>query len=808
MEFSSLNILKAWIGGAGYVQIGLPKEALKVFDKMHTTGHVLDQVGFVTVLTALIAAKRFADACKLFSQMANPNVVAFNVMISGHAQRGYEVEAIKYFQDMIELCVKPTRSTLGSVLSAIANLSHLELGLLVHAHSIKQGLDSNVYVGSSLINMYSKCHKMEAAKKVFDYVEEKNVVLWNSMLGGYLQNGYSSAVLASFFSMGGFGFKCDEFTYTSILSACGSLGYSELGQQLHSSIIKNRFNSNLFVGNALVDMYAKLGSLNEARQQFELIRNRDNISWNAIIVGYVQEEYEIEAFSMFKRMNLNGLLPDEVTLASILSACSNLHAIGQGRQVHCLSVKSGLETSLYVGGSLIDMYAKCGSLESSDTVFSCMNKHSVVSMNALISGYAHRYLHKSVILFQKMLIEGLKPSEITFVSILDACDDSSKLNLGTQIHCFIVKIALLNDDEFLSVSLLGMYMNCLRKTEASVLFLELPNPKCRILWTSIISGHTQNGWSHEALKFYKQMHRDAIKPDQATFASVLKASSSLASLRDGREIHSLIFHYGFNFDELTSSALVDMYAKCGDLRSSVQVFEEMGSNKNDIISWNSMIVGFAKNGGAENALKVFYELQNTNVKPDDVTFLGVLTACSHSGRVNEGRQIFDLMVNYYKIQPRLDHFACMVDLLGRWGYLKEAEEFIDRLNFEPGSMIWATLLGACKLHGDEMRGRRAAEKLIKLEPNSSSPYVLLCNIYAKSGNWDGANSLRREMKGKGVKKYPGFSWIVVGEKTNLFVAGDNCHPRAGEIYAVLTDLTKLMKEIFEVDSSCDDNLIE
>jgi pentatricopeptide repeat protein len=234
----------------------------------------------------------------------------------------------------------------------------------------------------------------------------------------------------------------------------------------------------------------------------------------------------------------------------------------------------------------------------------------------------------------------------------------------------------------------------------------------------------------------------------------------------------------------------------------VQVFEEMGC-KNDVISWNSMIVGLAKNGYAEYALKIFDEMKQTSVMPDDVTLLGVLTACSHAGRVSEGRQIFDTMVNYYRIQPRVDHCACMVDLFGRWGFLKEAEEFIDKLKCKPDAMIWAALLGACRLHGDHIRGQWAAEELIELDPQNSSSYVLLSNIYAASGNWDGVNFLRRTMKNKGVRKLPGCSWIELGQKKNLFVAGDKSHTSSGEIHATLKDLTALMKEygnVAETDS--------
>ncbi|GMP79696.1 hypothetical protein CsSME_00035141 [Camellia sinensis var. sinensis] len=778
---------------AGYVQIDLPEEALKLFEDMQKLGHFLDQVAFVTVISACMGLGRLDDARRLFSQIPSPNVVAWNVMISGHAKRGYEWEAVEFFQNMRKAGVKSTRSTLGSVLSAIASLVNLDYGFQVHAQATKQGLDSNVYVGSSLINMYAKCQKMEAAKEVFDYLDEKNVVLWNAMLGGHAQNGYASEVLELFFRMRNLGFHPDEFTYTSILSACGCLKNLEMGRQLHSCIIKNKLEANLFVGNALIDMYAKTGDLDEARQQFELLRNCDNVSWNAIIVGYVQEENEDEAFKLFWRMNSNGTVPDEVSLASILSACANLRSLNKGMQVHCLSVKYGLETSLYSGSSLIDMYAKCGAIGTACEVFVSMPERSVVSTNALIAGFAQNNLEKAVNLFHFMLSEGLKPSEVTFSCLLDACCGPSTLNLGRQIHCFILKTGLLYDDDFLGVSLLGMYMNSHGKTDANILFSEFSTPKSVVLWTAIISGHAQNDSSEEALQFYREMRRFDAMPDQASFVSVLRACAILASLRDGREIHSLIFHTGFYSDELTASALIDMYAKCGDMKSSVLVFTEM-SSKNDVISWNSMIVGFAKNGSAEDALRTFDEMKQTHVKPDDVTFLGVLTACSHAGRVSEGRQIFDIMVNCYGIQPRVDHCACMIDLLGRWGFLDEAQEFIDKQEFEPDAMMWAAFLGACRIHGDDIRGQWAAEKLIELEPQNSSPYVLLSNIYAASGNWDGVNSVRRMMKEKGARKFPGCSWIVVGQKTNLFVAGDKFHPSSDEIHAVLKDLTALMKD--------------
>jgi pentatricopeptide repeat protein len=672
-------------------------------------------------------------------------------------------------------------------------LGDLGYGLLVHGEAVKLGFESSVYVASSLINMYGKCEMLCDAKKVFDVVCERNVVMWNTILGVYAQNGCLIDVMELFSEMMECGNEPDEFTYSSILSSCACFEFLDIGRQLHSTIIKKRFTDNLCVNNALVDMYAKAGALKEARKQFERMKYRDNISWNAILVGYVQEEEETDAFDMFRRMNRNGIVTDEVSMASILSACGNIKALEAGTQFHSLSVKLGLMTNLFAGSSLIDMYSKCGVIEDARKVYSSMPEWSVVSMNALIAGYALKDTKEAINLLHEMQILGMKPSEITFASLIDCCKDPHKVILGMQIHCAILKSGLLCGSEFLGTSLLGMYMDSQRMAEANVLFSELSNLKSLVLWTALISGHTQNDCSGEALKLYREMRNNNILPDQATFVTVLRACALLSSLQDGKEIHSLIFHTGFDLDELTSSALVDMYAKCGDVENAAKVFEELAIKK-DTISWNSMIVGFAKNGYAERALKVFDEMNQSSVTPDDVTFLGVLTACSHAGLVSEGQRIFDNMVNFYGIRPRVDHYACMVDLLGRWGFLKEAEEFIDELDVEPNAMIWANLLGACRIHGDEKRGQRAAKKLIELEPQNSSPYVLLSNIYAASEHWDEARSLRRTMVQKEIQKMPGCSWIVVGQKTSSFVAGDISHPSSDEISHALKHLTSLMRD--------------
>ncbi|RID71349.1 hypothetical protein BRARA_C03290 [Brassica rapa] len=778
---------------SGYVKAGLPEEAVIVFEKMRGEGHRPDHLAFVTVINTYISLGKLKDARVLFGEMASPDVVAWNVMISGHGKRGCEEVAVEYFLRMRKSGVRSTRSTLGSVLSAIGIVANLELGLVVHAEAIKQGLACNIYVGSSLVSMYSKCERMEDAAKVFEGLEERNDVLWNAMIRGYAHNGEAHKVMELFMDMRGSGHNVDDFTFTSLLSTCAASHDLDMGSQFHSVIIKKKLADNLFVGNALVDMYAKCGGVEDARKVFERMWERDNVSWNTMIGGYVQDENESEAFNLFKRMNSCGMVSDGSCLASTLKACANVRGLYLGKQAHCLSVKFGLETDLHAGSSLIDMYAKCGVIEDSRKVFSSMPEWSVVSMNALIAGYAQNNLEEAVVLFREMVTRGVNPSEITFATIVEACDKPETLTLGTQFHGQIIKRGVSYEGEYLGISLLGLYMNSCRIVEACVLFSEFQTPKSIVLWTGMMSGHSQNGFYEEALKFYKEMRRDGALPDQATFVTVLRVCSVLSSLREGRAIHSLTFHLAHDLDELTSNTLIDMYAKCGDMKSSSQVFDEM-KRRSNVVSWNSIINGYAKNGYAEDALRMFDSMRQSRITPDEITFLGVLTACSHAGKVSEGRKIFEMMISQYGVEARVDHVACMVDLLGRWGYLEEADNFIKAQNLKPDARLWSSLLGACSIHGDDIRGEMAAEKLIELEPQNSSAYVLLSNIYASQGRWEKVNALRKDMKDRGVSKVPGCSWIDVGERKHVFGAGDKSHSDICKIETFLEDIYDLVKD--------------
>ena len=779
---------------AGYHRVGRYQQALALFSRMTKMGSAPDQVTCATVISTLASMGRLEDARTFLKKIDMQSTVAWNAVISSYAQGGLEREVLGLYKDMRRRGLRPTRSTFASVLSAAANVAVFDEGQQVHAAAVRHGLDANVFVGSSLINLYLKHGCISDAKKVFDFSTEKNNVMWNAMLYGFVQNELQEETIQMFQYMRRADLEADDFTFVSVLGACINMDSLDLGRQVHCITIKNCMDADLFVANATLHMYSKLGAIDVAKALFSLIPYKDSVSWNAIIVGLAQNEEEEEAVHMLKRMKLCGIAPDEVSLATAINACSNIRATETGKQIHCASIKYNVCSNHAVGSSLIDLYSKHGDIESSRKVSAQVDASSIVPRNAFITGLVQNNREDEAIeLFHQVLKDGFRPSSFTFASILSGCTGLINSIIGKQVHCYTLKSGLLNQDTSLGISLIGIYLKCKLLEDANRLLKEVPDHKNLVAWTAIISGYAQNGYSDQSLVMFWRMRSYDVRSDEATFASVLKACSEIAALADGKEIHGLITKSGFVSYETATSALIDMYAKCGDVVSSFEIFKEL-KNKQDILPWNSMIVGFAKNGYANEALLLFQKMQESRLKPDEITFLGVLIACCHAGLISEGRNFFDSMSQVYGLMPRVDHYSCFIDLLGRGGHLQEAQEVIDHLPFRADGVIWATYLAACRIHKDEKRGKVAAKKLVELEPQSSSTYVFLSSMHAAAGNWVEAKVARETMREKGVTKFPGCSWITVGNKTSLFVVQDTHHPDTLSIYEMLGNLTGMIKD--------------
>eukprot|EP01018_Ginkgo_biloba_P011802 Gb_29543 [translate_table: standard] len=731
------------------------------------------------------------NARLVFDKIQEPDGFLWNVMIRGYAINGPFEETMVLYHKMRWAGVQPDNFTFPFVLKACAILSAFQEGKEIHDHILRSGFESDMFVETALVNMYSKCGILEIAHQLFDKMSKRNVVSWNAMIAGYAQNGHANEALTLFTQMQLADMKPDLATILSVVHACAHLAALRQGKWIHGYIIASGFESDVSVGNSLIAMYAKCGSVNVACRIFNEMHRRDVVSWNAMIVGYIQNGHATEALRLFREMQLADVTADSVSMLGVLQAYSQLGALQQGKVTHGYVIRRSFELDVVVGTTLIDMYAKCGSIDFARQLFEKMSKRNVVSWSAMIAGYAqNRHANEALALFNQMLQANLKFDSIAIASVLYACAHLAALHQGKWVHGFLVRRGF-EMDVSVENSLVAMYAKCGCVEVARQLFDKV-SLKSVVTWSAMIAGYAQSGHAKEALTLFHQMQVAGVEPNSITMVSLLPALAYLAALQQGKWIHGYIIRSGFESDVIIGTALIDMYAKCGSIKIARGVFDKMPER--DVVSWSAMIAGYGMHGLGEDALVLFSQMQKTGIKPNHVTFISVLSACTHAGLVNEGCQYFHCMVRDYSITPRMEHYVCMVDLLGRSGRLYEALDFINKMPLEPCATVWGALLGACRIHCNIDLGERVAEHIFYLEPENAGCYVLLSNIYAAAGRWNDVAKVRTLMKDKRVKKIPGCSSIEVNSKVHTFLVGDRSHPQSEKIYAALETLYRQMKE--------------
>ncbi|CAK9882156.1 unnamed protein product [Sphagnum jensenii] len=398
----------------------------------------------------------------------------------------------------------------------------------------------------------------------------------------------------------------------------------------------------------------------------------DSFSWNRRLAKYVKAgEYE-KTMELFKQMQKRGMRPDRFTFVPVLNACAGLRALEEGRRAHQLIMQTGCEADVFVGNSLIDMYAKCGSMEEASRVFNKLPSRAAVCWNAMIFGHVKcGEGHKALQLFQKMQHEGVQPDPATYVGVLNACAGLRALEEGRRAHQLIMQTGC-EADVFVGSSLIDMYAKCGSMEEASRVFNKLPS--WVVCWNAMIFGHVKCGEGHKALQLFQKMQHEGVQPDPATYVGVLNACANVVALEEGRRTHERIIQSRCESNVFVKSSLLDMYAKCGSMEDACRVFNTMPSH--DVVSWNALLGGFAMHGQGKEALVHFERMCEEGVHPDDITFVCLLSACSHAGFVDEGLRFNALMTTVYRIPAKLEHYTCMVDLLGRAGHLQEAENMI------------------------------------------------------------------------------------------------------------------------------------
>lgn len=666
-------------------------------------------------------------------------------------------------------------------------------GKSFHSYLIRLGLLNDVFNVNNMISVYAKCSHVDDAQKLFDEMPYRNIVTWTTMVSAYTNCGRPREGLRLYNQMlESRSQEPNEFLYSAVLKACGLVGDAELGKLIHQDLSRADLEFDTALMNALLDMYVKCGNLRDAQQVFNAILCKNSTSYNTLIMGYTKEGLMDEALSLFNRMpepdlvswnsivagltyngsphalhfvsmmHSKGFKLDSYTFPCALKSCSYISDLTMGRQIHCNIIKSGYESSFYNISALVDMYSNCKFLGEAVKVFdqyfmSFPITEGLALWNSMLSGYVvNEDYRKALNLIACIHHSGAQFDYYTFAIALKVCIYFKNLMLASQVHGLAITSGYELDNVVGSI-LIDLYAKQGEINSALKLFERLSH-KDAVAWSSLIAGCARLGLGAFAFSLFRDMVNLDLEIDQFIISSVLKVPSSSSSLRSGKQIHAFCLKKGYESDGVTITSLIDMYAKCGEIEDGLALFHCL--SEIDIMCWTGMIVGCAQNGRADEAIRLFHMMIESGLKPNEITLLGVLTACRHAGLVKEAWATFNSIKTEYGLTLCPEHYHCMVDLLSQAGHLKEAIILIRDMPFEPDKTIWCSLLGACATHKNRELAKIVAEHLLASSPEDASVYVTLSNVYAALGMWDSSSKVREAVKKVGIKE-AGKSWIEI-----------------------------------------------
>ncbi|XP_010925611.1 pentatricopeptide repeat-containing protein At5g16860-like [Elaeis guineensis] len=718
---------------------------------------------------------------------------------------------------------RPRRSHSGSascfhLLESCILDKNLLLGSQLHSRIVIAGLVNDSLFATKLITLYSLCGDLSSAEAIFARFPGCNVFLLNAMIRGYSSNGLNQEAVDLFHRKRREGIEPDSYTFSCVLKACASLPDLCQGKELHKMAVESGFESDVFVSNSLISMYAKCGSLESGADVFDRMPQRDIVSWNSIISAYALNGSDLGAAEKVREMFRCGFQPDQVTIISLLITGSTSEVISE---VHGYVLRRGFESISMIRNALVSAYGKCGGVREARRIFDSSTQKDKVTWNALISTYAQNGLFEesmqllrdmrlagfdvdvitysgiissfsqddlsdeAVVVFKELLNVGLRPDVIAIASILPAISSIRCFGYCKEIHAYSYREGL-ESDRRVRNALVSAY--CIYGSiQSAERVFEAIRDRDVISWSSMVTGYVQNQHFVEALDTFRQMIGAEIEPNPITITSILSACAGVSGLRLGKELHLWALKNSFDGQSFVGSALVDMYAKCGRIKDSRRVFDLM-ADKN-LVTYNVMIGGYAVHGLVEDALRIFRMLE----EPDEVSFITALSACRHGGLVEEGIEIFNSM-KALKVSPKEGHYSCMVDLLARCGLIEQALDLVKTMPMKASTEVWGTLLGACKVHSNLNIGMYTGARILESGSDNSGYYVLLSNILADFGRWDGVEVMRKLMTEKGVKKGAGCSWIEVNKRVHSFVAKERAqHPEWESLFWLLSVLNEQMR---------------
>ncbi|RDX80793.1 Pentatricopeptide repeat-containing protein, chloroplastic, partial [Mucuna pruriens] len=658
-------------------------------------------------------------------------------------------------------------------------------------HELHVNLNATKQFHGHFIKTSSNCTYLVPFAALESY--SSNAAIHSFLITSYIKSNRPADAAKIYAYMRGTDSEVDSFIIPSVLKACCLVPSILLGQEVHGFVVKNGFHGDVFVCNALIMMYSEVGSLELARLVFDKIENKDAVSWSSMIRSYDRRGLLDEALSLLRDMHVMGVKPSEIAMISITHVLAQLADLKLGKAMHAYVIRNGKcgKSGVPLSTALVDMYVKCDNLAYARRLFDGLSEASIISWTAMIAGYIHcNNLNEGVTLFVKMLREGIFPNEITMLSLVKECGTAGALELGKRLHAFMLRSGF-TMSLVLATSFIAMYGKCGDVRSARSVFNSFKR-KDLMMWSTMISAYAQNNCIDEAFDIFVHMTGCGIRPNEITMVSLLMICAKAGSLEMGKWIHSYIDKQGIKGDMILRTSLVDMYAKCGDIDTAHRLFAE--AMDRDVSMWNAMISGFAMHGDGEAALELFEEMEGLGVTPNDITFIGALHACSHSGMLQEGKRLFHKMVHEFGLVPKVEHYGCMVDLLGRSGLLDEAQELIKNMPMRPNMAVLGSLLAACKLHKNIKLGEWAAKQFLSLEPHKSGYNVLMSNIYASENRWGDVAHIRRGMKDEGIVKEPGVSSIEVNGSLHEFIMGDRKHQDAKKIYEMIHEMREKLED--------------
>ncbi|KAJ6360843.1 hypothetical protein OIU77_004794 [Salix suchowensis] len=743
-----------------YKHSSCPKDA-KLFH-LNILKHGFDSDLFLcnTLINVHVRIGDWVSARKLFDEMPDRNGVTWACLISGYTRNGMPENACGVLKEMIFEGFLPNRFAFGSAIRACqeSELCGIQLGMQIHGLILKSPYANDASLCNVLISMYGKyLGYIDHARSVFDEIEIRNSISWNSIVSVYSQRGDAASCFELFSSMqttnSGLSLKPNEYTFGSLITAaCSSIDFGlSLLEQMLARIKKSGSLANVYVGSALVGGFSRLGSFDHARKIFEQMTARNAVSMNGLMVGLVRQKRGEEAVEVFKETrHLVDINIDSYVI--LLSACAEFALLDggrrKGREVHGHAIRTGLnDAKVSVGNGLINMYAKCGDIDHARSVFGLMVDKDLVSWNSMISGLdQNKCFEDAVKSYNSMRKSGLIPSNFALISVLSSCASLGCILLGQQTHGEGIKLGL-DLDVSVSNTLLALYAETGRLAECQKVFSWMLE-RDQVSWNTVIGAVADSGASvSEAVEVFLEMMRAGWSPNRVTFINLLATVSSLSTSKLIHQIHALILKYNVKDDNAIENALLACYGKSGEMENCEEIFSRMSERRDE-----------------------------RGQRLDCFTFATVLSACATVATLERGMEVHACTIRAC-LESDVVIGSALVDMYSKCGRIDYASRlfYLMPMPIKPNILIWRTVLGACgRVNGRKTElGRRAAEMLFSMDPQNAVNYVLLSNMYASGGKWEDMAKTRRAMREAAVKKEAGCSWVTMKDGVHVFVAGDD-----------------------------------